>query len=349
MSSLSDHHSSWVFITPVSGLELTDDVDNEFSVQRTTFISGEKLKRVRDRLGVKKSHIKEIDNRDDIVEGIYDKIDKHETFAVLRQGGKPEEIQSECYRRVQDEIAILALSQLFYKKRRFTGFIGLSGEHERSASSHIFLDSEKPQSILSSQLLRSPLDLTLDQEWKDFQDEMFFNRLLKILNNKISVSYNWRQSLRRASVLVGKSINSNDIATSFLWNMIALELLTTHQGDSYSTVLPERIGALIGWHRKWESQNYADKIQELYQLRCEYVHDGDDSKISKDALLFTDKILLNVIWNLVEHSNHFGSKNEFIQFVEKVEARKTLGYDRLKHPKLKFADIQYTKKDLEEV
>lgn len=267
----------------------------------------------------------------------------------MRQGGKPEEIQAECYRRVQDEVAILALSQLHFKKRRFTGFIGLAGEHDRSASSHIFLDSQKPQSILSRQLLRSPLSLKLDDEWKTFQDQTFFFRLIRILNGKISVAPNWRKDLRRAAVLIGKSINSSDIATSFLWNMISLELLTTHQGDSYSIALPKRIGALIGWHPKWEAEGYEGEIQKLYRLRCKYVHDGDDSKISKDDLLFTDKLVFNVLWNLVEHSNYFGSKNEFVDFADRVGARATLGYQRLKNPKLKFADIRYTQKDLEEV
>jgi len=349
VSSLKSHDSSWVFVAPIFGVELTEHVDNELRIERTNFISADRLRRIRDRLGIKKRFIKKIDNRDNVVSGIDDYMRKHDTFAVLRKGGKPEEIQAECYRRVQDEVAILALSQLHFKKRRFTGFIGLAGEHNRSASSHIFLDSQKTHSIISHQLLRSPQTLTLDEDWKTFQNKTFFFRLIRILNGKVNVAPGWRQDLRRAAILIGKSINSNDIATAFLWNMISLELLTTHQGDSYSTALPKRIGALLGWHPKWESEDYEDKIQRIYRRRCEYVHDGDNSKISKDALLFTDKLVFNVLWNLVEHSNHFGSKNEFIEFADKVEARETLGYQRLKHPQLKFADIQYTKKDIEEV
>lgn len=330
---------------------MTEEIDNECKVERTTFISADKLQRIRNRLGLKKAYIKEIDARDHIPQSA--KIDaymqKHDTFAVLRHGGKPEEIQAECYRRIQDEVAILALSQLHFKKRRFTGFIGLAGEHDRSSSTHLFLDSKAPQFIRSHQLLRSPQTLTLDNEWKEFQEAMLFKRLVKILNDKVSVVPNWRKDLRRAAVLVGKSVNSNDVATSFLWNMIALELLTTHQGDTYSTALPKRIGALIGWHQKWDREGYEEKIRKVYRMRCEYVHDGNDSRISKDALLFTDKLVFNVLWNLVKHSRRFGSKNDFIDFADKVEARETLGYERLKSPKLKFLDVQYTQKDLEEV
>jgi hypothetical protein len=46
----------------------------------------------------------------------------------------------------------------------------------------------------------------------------------------------------------GKSVGSNDPFKSFLWNMVALEMLLTkdEKGETLD-ILPKRVGALIDW------------------------------------------------------------------------------------------------------
>jgi len=43
-----------------------------------------------------------------------------QTYAVIRQKGKPADIEKPRFRLVRDAVSILALSQLGYRLRRFT-------------------------------------------------------------------------------------------------------------------------------------------------------------------------------------------------------------------------------------
>ena len=112
-------------------------------IGRITFISSEKLIRIRNRLGVKKVYIAGISKnlQKSNIQGLYDWMKKYKTFAILRSSGTPEKIKASCFRAVQEKLMILAFSQLFYQNRRFTGFLGLAGEHDISATNHLFLDS----------------------------------------------------------------------------------------------------------------------------------------------------------------------------------------------------------------
>lgn len=348
---VKDSKSSWVFITPIYNLELTDAVTNEIQVRRVTFISSEKLIRIRNRLGIKKVHINSISEKLKKVNitGLDNYFKKYKSFAILRKSGVPKKIKASCFRIIQEELMILAFSQLYYQNRRFTGFLGLAGEHDFSAVNHLFLDSSSSSFIKGSRLLRSFSPLTLDKEWLDYHKKLYFFKLLKLFNGKNSVSPKWKNEILRATILIGKSINSSNIAHSFLWNIIALELLLTQQGDSYSIVLPKRIETLIGWHADWDPKDDKEKITRLYKLRCQYVHDGNSENITKQDLLSTDTLVFNILGNIVGHLKTFGSKNELIAFAEHSEARRLLGLKQKIHPKLFFVKKSYTKADIEDV
>jgi len=341
---------NWVFLTPISNLKITSSVNNEICIDRVTFISGEKLINIRDRLGIKKSNIKLIDKRlgkNRITPTIKDLFKTHETFALVRQTGTKEQVKPDCFRKVSDELLILNLSRLFFERRKYSGFLSLEGSSKMEKTTHILLDSNSTAHNLGFKLLTSPLELSLDQQWLQFQNNFFFLDLLKILKKKKNVSKNWRESLRRAAIFAGKSLNTNNIADALLWNIVALESLITNQGESISTVLIDRIKALIGWHGNWISDDYEKQIQNIYNLRSAYIHDGIDSKIDKDSLLFSDKLVFNVFLNLVTFSNYFPSKNKFIEFSNKTEALNTLGYKLPKHPSLKFVNQTYTSQQIQ--
>lgn len=345
---VSEIQSSWVFITPIYNLKLHKAVSNELRIDRVTFINSEKMKRIKNRLGIDGSKLKLINEKLSAgpVRNLDEYFGKYSTFAVLRYNGKPKLLKSKCFDLIRDELNIIALSQLLFQKRRFTGSVGIAGENEQSLAKHMFLDSSNPNFILGSELTHYPQSLDIDTIWLNFHKNLFFFKLLKILRDEIKVSQKWRETIRRASVLFGQSVNSNDKSNAFLWNMIGIESLLTRQGDSYSTELQKRIESLLGWIGIWNKESFASKIEEAYKIRCEYVHDGDNSRITKEILLFTDKVAFNILLNLVIHPKIFSSKNSLIKFTDKYEAKKILGLKRNLSPKLKFVNQHYTKDDL---
>jgi hypothetical protein len=137
---------------------------------------------------------------------------------------------------------------------------------------------------------------------------------------------------------------------SFLWNMIALETLLTKQTDKYTDALPKRVEAFLGWIGFWETENYEQRIREAYQKRCIFVHSGNNSTITKQDILFTDDLLLNLLYNITKFYRIFKSKNDIIEFADKVEAEHKLGIrSKVRPKKLMFISRKYSEKDLNEM
>lgn len=341
LSNVTGTPGDWIFVVPIGNLQLTDSVNNEFRINGVTFIHKEKLRRVRKRFGINKriSELREFHPHDRF-------FDTADTFAVVRRRGKPAELKTRCFRMVKDELSILAASQLGYAKRRFTKQVSLFGEHERGTAQHLFLTKDGPLMSQAWEVIGSPGALVLDSTWKHFQKKVFFFRLLKIIRKEVKVARNWRNDLTNAAILIGQSLNSNDVAFSFLWNMIAIELILTRQGDKYSDILPRRIEAFLGWVGGFSQQ----RIEDAYRKRSAFVHDGNRENITKEDLLFTDDLLLNLITNLVSYPRLFGSKDRVIDFSDKVEAEQKLGLKSKVRPKgLRFFSRLYTKEDYDEI
>lgn len=341
---LKDRQGDWVFLTPIGNVVLTGAVGNEFQIDRVLFVDREKLPRIRKRLGLidRVSEVKRTTRA-----GFFDRAD---TYAVVKVKGKPVELETDCFRQVKDALSILALSQLGYAKRRFVGRIGLFGEHDITRVENFFLNRRDSSKIMNSRLTQDPRHLILDQDWKNFQKQVFFTDLVKILSGKTRVAPNWRKDLKKASILVGQSVNSNDVATSFLWNMIALEMLLTQRQDKHTDALPKRAKAFLGWSGFWQSQDYERRIEDVYGKRNRLVHAGEREVISKRDLLFTDDLLLNLLANLVRLPRLFGSKEKIVGFTEKVEAEHKLGIKPKVQPeKLIYFSRKYTGKDFSEI
>jgi hypothetical protein len=70
------------------------------------------------------------------------------------------------------------------------------------------------------------------------------------------------------------------------------------------------------------------------------VHRGDREAITKDDLLFTDSLLLNLLMNIVNFPALFSSKQKVIEFGDKVQAEHVLGMRSKVRPK-KFRFIPH--------
>jgi len=336
---------TWVFLAPIEALILTAAVKREFRVNQVLFVSGEKLPRIRKRLGLHMpvSHYKNTSFGSRFFDGA-------SAFAVFRRTGRPAKLKSSCLRLVQDELAVICLSQLGYSKRRFNSHPRLRGQASVSKLSDMFLNTANNAWGMHNWLSGKYQPLALDRDWLRYQKQVFFLRLMRMLYGKSAVSKGWRQDLRRAAILAGQSQASDSIAQAFLWNMIALELLLTKQGDKYSDTLPKRIEAFLGWAGYWEVKGYEKSVRGVYQKRCAFVHDGAWDQITIEDLLFTDDLLLNLFANIARHPKLFHSKEAVVQFADKVAAEHLLGMKSRVRPKtLWFISRKYTAKDLEEI
>ena len=344
---IQNTNGSWVYIVPVRGLTLTDAVNNEITINRVTFISLDKLSRVRKRFGIRKK-LSEL-KRKAVFDSFFSRSDR--TVAIVRCCGKPSEVTTKAIRLVVEELEILSVSQLGYSKRRFNSHpsIYMGGI---PYASYICMNVNNDSTLLNSQITGKIGDLCLDEQWKTYQKDLFFFKLLKVIKKGIIVKSSWKNDLYRATRLIGQSLTSNNLAQAFLLNMIAIETLLTRKGDKYTEVLPKRIEAFIGWVVYW-NEHYKQQIESVYKKRCKYVHDGNDTNIEISDLLFTDDLLFNILLNLISHTNKFQSKEDIIDFTTKISAEHVLGIDGKKskiRPKtLRFFSKKYTGDDYKKI
>ncbi len=337
---------TWIFVAPVEGLKLTEAIKKEYRIDEVLFVSRVKLPQIRKRLKFFLPVSGYIQKRP-IIRQFFETAP---TFAVMYRKGNPETLKTQCQRVIENELAILSLSQLGYAKRRHNSYPRLKGQASIDTLSDMVLNTGNESWSMSKWISGKPTSLILDEEWRKFQKDVFFKQLTNMVFRDKNIKKGWRQDLQRAAILSGQSQTSSDVAQAFLWNMIALEILLTRQGDKYRDALPQRIEAFLGWTGYWQVDGYETQIQNVYTKRCKLVHDGAWDKITIKDLLFTDDLLLNLFTNIACHQKLFKSKDDVIKFGDKVAAEHLLGLKPKIQPKtLRFISRQYSEKDFEQI
>lgn len=345
VNDILSEKGSWIFIVPIKGLILTEAVNREFLMSKVLFVDHQKLPYIRKRFGIPQriSELKTLKSTKEF-------FDSAQTFALFPHYGVAIGKRTKCLRVVRDELAILTLSQLGVRKRRFNSHPGIMCEFSRGPIDSWFINLQGKGNIFNRQMSKGFVPLHLDNEWKRVHRNSFYLKLLKIINGKTEAQKSWVNNLRTASILIGESLSSNDIANAFLLNMIALECILTKQGDQFRTDLPKRIEAFLGWAGYWHVKNYEQKIQVAYTKRCNLVHSAKRDDVKIQDLLFTDDLLFNLLTNIVDHIDRFPSKKAIMEFADKVEAEHLLGIKSKVRPKtLHFISRTYTKEDYEEI
>jgi len=272
--------------------------------------------------------------------------DPAKTYAVVQGKGTPNKLKQQITHTIREELYILAASQLWHEGRRSCAQVMLP-QNVCSGRSTYVMANTKNDFHTAGWSLSQWHDLTIDRQWKQMAKACFFEKLLKVLNGKIHVESAWRADLRRAAILVGKSLVSSDIPSSFLWNMIALEVLLTKRGEKHSQELPARIEAFFGWVPFWADRKFRANISRAYRLRCSLVHDGNTEGISKRDIVFTDELLFNLLCILLRHTRMFASKRNVIDFAKRVEAERFLGIRPKVRPKtFLYHSRRYSRDDL---
>lgn len=236
--------------------------------------------------------------------------------------------------RTREELLILSLSQLGYGSRdRNARPVVAHSSAGPTLESQLLVSRKTNRSVLSSTARGGMATLYVDGRWKQWQKVAFFSDLMKILRRETKVAPRWRQVLWDVAVMAGQSQVSDDLPQAFLWNVIALEALLAEQTDKKSDVLPSRIEAFIGWAADWGLKDYERRIKEAYDKRSILVHQGDRGCITPEDLDFSDRLLFNILVNIVKHPQLFGSKKGIVEFSRRVEAERVLGLKPHVRPK----------------
>ncbi len=346
MPDLRQERGTWVFVVPISNLKLTETVNFEYRIDRVTFIASDKLPRRRKRFGLP-NRISELRNKR---KGMLEKFfDSAPCFATVRRKGKLIDFEDVVLDLIREELAILVLSQLGYAKRRNLTSPSISEENPIKSRSFYVTNADDGSGIQANRVVGSQGSLLLNSSWRNFQEKVFFNDLLRIIRGEIKVAKHWRRDLRSAAVLVGQSQMSRDLPQAFLWNMIALELLLTEQGDTYAEALPSRAEAFLGWSGFWKVEGFQERIRDVYKKRSALVRAGRRDLISRADLFFTDDLLLNLFVNIVGHHRLFTTKSSVVEFSKKVQAEHLLGINAKVRPKsLQYIRRTYSKDDYSE-
>ncbi len=354
MTKLTDKYGDWIFITPIDGLRLTKDVNEEFIINRVTFVSREKLPRIRKRLGLPAtlSNLTEIISQNDkgFKRIVKDFFKSYKTFAVLPYKGRPKEKQKDCIRIVREELSILSLAQLGWSTRKFNKRIEIKTSDKALVYKTIDINKHQKEFTHGLKTTFNPVPFELDKEWISFHKRFFFFELLKIIRGESPVSKKWRTILHRASVMVGQSQNSNDLTFCLLWNVIALEMLLTREGEKISDKLVSRCEYFLGWNEDWINEKYETRIREIYKKRCDFVHNGDIKLIEIKDLLFTDDLIFNILNNIVRYKTKIKDIKDIFDFSEKYEAEKILNQkSKYQFGKFELLRKHYTEDDYKDI
>ena len=333
----------WTIIAPVEHVELFPAVNEEFRICDVTLITTKALTRRRRRFGLPHRIAKLRTSKSGwIATGI---IDESSVVAVMRLSGSSDECEPKAVTAIRDELALLSASQLFFTKRQTVAAPSIKGERSTATTAQLWLGSSG--SLMRPMKVVGPaVPLQMEGDWLHFQKQGFFSGLLRILRGEVHVAKSWRDELRRAAILVGLSQSATCLADAFLWNMIALELLLTRQGDRVGDTLPSRAEAFLGWSIDWRTEGIEQKIRAAYERRCRMVHQGFRDGLTGRDLYFTDDLIFNLLVNLVARPEVFSSKDQVVEFARRVEAQRLLGLQ----PDLKGMSItrrRYSARDYE--
>lgn len=348
-----DFNSNWVIIVPIKGLWLTEAIHNELKIGNVTFVTKNKLPRIRKRIGIKVpvSKLSEIglNNPNSFKETIKDFFKSSKTYAVLNFSGIPKENYNTNIRLVEEAINLISFSNLGYSTRKFNSKIHIKNSKYVLYNKTLVIDKKNLRFTLGNKSIH-PLPLELNYGWKNFHKKFYFQKLLKLVNGEIKINSKWKKSLISVAKIVGKSLNSHDIPESFLKNVIALEMLLVNQNEKIEEKIIERSSYLLDWCDKWEKEKIEIKIKEVYKKRCDYVHDGKYKEITKEDLIFTDDLIFNIYNNLLKNTNKIISKSKLVEFSDKYKCEKELNLkSKFQFSKFQYTSKTYEKSDLENI
>jgi len=320
---------------PIHGLRLGSAIGKEIRIDRVTLLAAEKIPHIRKRLGI----VHPVSYYNKQHPPPYPRLfTAAATYALIRSNRDPD--QKDVWRErkaVQEALWILAASLIGSKDRGRYHFSMRPYIGGKLYESVVIFEHKGPWAGGLLERMTPAEEYSLDQEWKAIMKRLFFPQLIRIVNGQVTVHPKWRQTIRQAAILAGRSYLSRTVHDAFVSSMIAIETLLARRMDKFPDVLIDRIVSLFGWLTDDELQPWSHLVKRLYSLRCSYVHDGKSGEITGLDLYYADLLLFNILTNVCENALTFRSKDDVIAFAERVRARRVLGMPlRPKGPHLHF-------------
>jgi hypothetical protein len=277
---------------PMYNLRISDDLGGELRVWDVTFISAKKIPRVRRRLGIPE-RVSDL-RRKGARLSAPDFFSQAETYAHLKTKKGERDPLTHEFLRIRQAVFLLASSQFYRERRTRRTFFGGPGYNTSLQDQYLLVDIMNGSAVLNWQCL-SPIEpYTLDKQWQGFLRHHFFPKLLRIINGQVTISNRWSYYIRDAALCAGQSHWARTRWEALLYDMIGIETLLTHRGDTFPNALVERVDALLGWITDNDLTPWEDLISRLYSLRCNFVHDADVRGVTMQDIMNADMILANL-------------------------------------------------------
>jgi hypothetical protein len=115
-------------------------------------------------------------------------------------------------------------------------------------------------------------------------------------------------------------------------------------------MLSERVEYFLGWNEEWGKENYEQRIKEVYNKRCDYVHKGDLRLIEIKDILFTDDLIFNILNNIIRCQRMLNDFENIVEYSKKYKAEKLLNQkSKYQFGKFELMSKQYTIDDFQNI
>jgi len=264
------------------------------------------------------------------------------TYAVLKYKIDPKVSMAEPMAKIREAIWILASEQFGHRRniQRF-GF----PEYAKRHLSDSFLYNKITKRVNVSFKADNVIQHSIIRKWSDVRRYHFFPNALKIINGELPIHKDWQRDIKKGVILCGKSVFSSELSKAFLNNMIALETLLTDGSGNHRKSMKDRLNAIF----HWIGENWDDAIDEIYNLRCDMVHDGNTNKITTNHLLMSDYFLKNLLLNIVNATKVIKQKSDLVLLAREYNASQVLGIKFKTKMKGMIVSSSHSQKDIEKI
>jgi hypothetical protein len=329
-----------VLFCPVYGLRITKEAGSAVQIGRVLFAASGSIPRIRKRIGLRfpLSHYKKLAPlfADELFASA-------EVYACIRTRREWENVDDSAdLRAIRESFLVFASSFATYESRKDAA-MSLTpvqfAQHHRNKM--IIGDGEKDfRATFGRRYVRGPNQT--GHWWRRNAKNNHFRYLQRIMNGTIKVNRQWKATLIKATTLFGESFLAKDVATAFLKNMIAMEMLLTERGDKFPGAIVNRLVALFGWMTDEDLEPWNVHVGRLYKLRCSYVHDGHSGDVTGLDVHSADELLRNLLENLVRNTRLIRSKHDLIRLSDECQARRVLKMKSHRPKSITFATRSLT-------
>lgn len=299
--AIADKVSDWQIVIPTVQMRISNDppIGGRWAVGDICFMSREMTEQFLQPPNVFSAPLPE--QKDWILQ-------KTQAFAVVRRQGRQGDLMKSAFKEVREAAQILASTDAFYSERHMNSGFNLQGYPVVTAQNAHFLDTATDSITGTSNQRGALMPFTLDASWYDLIKNIGLIELFSAITDA-TLDDAWRRQIRRGAACIGRSLMSLERSDAFLYNIFAMETLLTKPGERSGRMLAKRIKGMTGWHLKVHRPKYDDELKDIFETRCDAVHDAKYENLTAEHLLLADLYAKNSLLNVVNNRTVFKNKD----------------------------------------